>query len=60
MCIMINTKANDHILNSAPEGVQTKITSVTIFFKRIEGTKNCESCSGFLLLLVNSAALKGS
>ena len=32
MCIMINTKANDHIQNSAPEDVQTKITSVTIFF----------------------------
>ena len=33
MCIMINKKTNEYILNSAPEDLQTKITSVTIFFK---------------------------
>ena len=33
MCIMINKKTNEHILNSAPEDLQTKITSVTIFLK---------------------------
>ena len=33
MCIMINKKTNEHILNSAPEDLQTKITAVTIFLK---------------------------
>ena len=33
MCIMINTKTNEHILNSVPEDLQTKITAVTIFLK---------------------------
>ena len=30
---MINTKTNEHILNCAPEDLQTKITAVTIFLK---------------------------
>ena len=33
MCIMINTKTNELILNSVPEDLQTKITAVTIFLK---------------------------